>query len=109
MKKYLLILAVSLSPVLAVAQDISSVITSIGGWVTDLVWILLTLALVVFFWGIVRYIWSEGAGKAQGREIMFWGVIALFVMVSIWGLTNFIGLTFGVGSGGEGQAPKVAN
>jgi len=52
--------------------------------------IVFTLALLYFFWGVVKYIKSEGDGKAEGRQIMIWGVVALFVMSSIWALVSFI-------------------
>mgnify|MGYP001611911796 CR=1 FL=1 len=48
------------------------------------------LALLYFFWGLAKYIRSEGEGKEDGRRIMVWGVVALFVMSSIWGLVYFI-------------------
>ena len=55
-----------------------------------------TLALLLFFWGLVKYIWSTGTEKEQGKSIMIWGVIALFVMTSIWGITTFLGQELGV-------------
>ena len=49
-----------------------------------------TLALLFFFWGVAKYIWSAGDAKEEGKKIMVWGVIALFVMSSIWGIINFL-------------------
>lgn len=49
-----------------------------------------SLALLFFFWGVAKYIYSEGTGKEEGKKIMIWGVVALFVMSSIWGLVSFI-------------------
>lgn len=57
---------------------------------TILVPLVFTLALLFFFYGVVKYIWSEGQNKAEGKQIMIWGVIALFVMSSVWGLVRFI-------------------
>lgn len=49
------------------------------------------IALLVFFWGLVKFIYSASAeGKSEGKGFMLWGVVALFVMVSVWGLVNFI-------------------
>lgn len=47
-----------------------------------------TLALLMFFWGVVKYIRSDD--KEEGKKIMVWGIIALFVMSSVWGLVYFI-------------------
>ena len=49
-----------------------------------------SLALLFFFWGVAKYIWSAGDAKEEGKKIMVWGVIALFVMSSIWGIIGFL-------------------
>jgi FtsH-binding integral membrane protein len=67
-----------------------------------------TLALLFFFWGVAKYIWSEGQGKDDGRKIMIWGVIGLFVMSCIWGIIYFIGQEIG-GGVGDPYTTKVPN
>jgi len=52
------------------------------------------LALLTFFWGLVKFITKVGGdakAAAEGKTFMVWSVIALFVMVSIWGMIYFIG------------------
>lgn len=62
-----------------------------------LVSILLTVAVIVFFFGMVKYIQSlSEKEKKVGKDLMFWGVIALFVMVAVWGLVASIVLTIGL-------------
>lgn len=57
--------------------------------------IVASLALLYFFWGVAEYVRGVGAsGKEEGRSKMFWGAIGLFVMMSIWGLVNFISSDF---------------
>lgn len=64
-----------------------------------MVGIMLVLGLVVFFWGVVKYIKvTGGEEKAEAKAIMFWGIIALFVMVSVWGLVQVLVNTFFGGS-----------
>lgn len=55
-----------------------------------------SLALLAFFYGVAKYIWSEGSGKAEGKQIMIWGVVGLFVMSCIWGIVFFVGEEIGV-------------
>lgn len=91
MKKTALIsLSLFALPMVAFAQTlgpIHALITNVGRIVAALVPILITLALVVFFFGLVRYLWGgSGAKHAAGRNLMIWGLIALFVMVSVWGI-----------------------
>ncbi len=50
--------------------------------------IIASLALLAFFWGLVKFISNAGDEKAigDGKSLMKWGLVALFVMVSIWGI-----------------------
>lgn len=63
------------------------------------------LAMVMFIWGVVQFVInsSEEAKKEKGRQFMIWGIIALTVMVSVWGLVNIVGGTFGL----ENVIPQV--
>jgi len=75
---------------------------------TILIPLVFTLALLFFFWGVAKYIWSEGQGKEDGRKIMIWGVVALFVMTSVWGLVAFFQTEFNItGSESPMQIPNV--
>lgn len=58
----------------------------------------ITLAIVVFFWGLINYLLNVGEEKGKGLQIMFYGVIAIFVMVSIWGIIRLLQSTFKVTS-----------
>jgi fumarate reductase subunit D len=60
--------------------------------------VLMLLATVVFIWGIIRYISAGGDEQqiAQGRKIIFWGIIALFIMLAMWGFVRLLsGTLFG--------------
>ena len=69
--------------------------------------VLIAAALVVFFWGLVKYIWGGGKGHDAGRNTMIAGILSLFIMVSIWGLVNLAQSAFGVNGGGSVQIPQV--
>jgi Type IV secretion system pilin len=70
--------------------------------------IIMGATLLVFIFGIIKFIRASGdsAAIAEGRKFMIWGVIALFVMLSIWGILNlFYSDIFG-GSVGVPQLPQ---
>ena len=50
--------------------------------------VLVALALVLFMVGVVKYIYSEGEHK--NRDLIVWSLIALFIMVSIWGILRLL-------------------
>jgi uncharacterized membrane protein (GlpM family) len=60
--------------------------------------LIFTLAVVMFLWGVVQYVINsdEEAKKEKGRQFMLWGIIALAVMVSVWGLVGILSGTFGI-------------
>ncbi len=101
-------------PVLALAQatnvqPLITFVTDIQTLVQYTIPIAVALAVLFFFWGLAQYILSSGdeAARKDGRGKMLWGVIALFVIVSIWGIVGFIGGILGIGQGGTAPVPGV--
>jgi uncharacterized BrkB/YihY/UPF0761 family membrane protein len=49
------------------------------------------LSLLVFFKGLVSFMLKSGdsASHKEGKSLMLWGVIALFVMTSVFGILKF--------------------
>lgn len=76
-------------------------LAQIQGIISTLLPIVVALALLFFFWGLAKFILAAGdeSAKEEGKRIMIWGVVALFVMVSVWGLVYFLGNIVGVGQG----------
>jgi hypothetical protein len=63
--------------------------------------LIFAVATVMFVWGVVQFFIinaNEEKKREQGRQFMIWGIIALAVMLSVWGLVGIVGSTFGVGS-----------
>ncbi|MEK7068816.1 MAG: hypothetical protein AAB947_00370 [Patescibacteria group bacterium] len=53
---------------------------------------LVVFALVVYFWGIavnIPHFGGEKGGEKQ-KAFFFWGLLVLFVMVSIWGIIQLL-------------------
>ena len=63
--------------------------------------ILLSLAVLAFFFGLIMFIWKgkEGEEKRKGwLQFMGYTLVAIFAMVSVWGIVAFIGSTLGIGN-----------
>jgi len=75
-----------------------------------LVPVLFALAFIVFIWGafttFILGAQSEET-KENGKNLMLWGLIGFFVMVSVWGLVNILTGTiqFGNKTGPTGGLP----
>ncbi len=53
-----------------------------------------SLCLLYFFWGVTKYIAnsansSQKAGE-EAKRVMVWGLVGLFVAVSVWGIVRLI-------------------
>ncbi|HEY4501970.1 MAG TPA: hypothetical protein VJJ20_02790 [Candidatus Paceibacterota bacterium] len=99
-------------PLVAMAQrlqPLADLVSSISSLVGALVPILITMALVVFFWGLIRYLWPSGgkSNVAGAKTLMIWGIITLFVMVSIWGIVRLAQSALGVDPNATPTSPKA--
>ncbi len=90
--------ATALLPVAASAQTLLNTLALVSTFLNSLVYLFITLAIVVFFWGLIRYLMAGGEEKAKGLQIMLMGVVTIFVMVSIWGIIRLLQSTFRVTS-----------
>lgn len=84
-------------PVVAGAADIRDTLGLFNTVLKGLMALFITLAVVVFFWGLISYLFKQGEDKSEGLKIMFYGILVIFVMVSIWGIIALLQNTFKVG------------
>ena len=97
-----LVCALSAVPLVACAQTTLSSIAD--SFVTNIVNVtaqmFLGLATVAFLYGVLQYIGGlrEGNGEKtkKGSNTMIWGLAALFVMASIWGIVYYVQDIFGI-------------
>jgi hypothetical protein len=74
----------------------STIVHSIVSLINTTVLVLATLAIVVFFVGLVRYIRESGdaKGHAEARQRIMWSLVAIFVLVSMWGILAVMNVAF---------------
>ena len=92
--------ATLLMPALVAAQGLFQTLTLVNRFLNGLIGIIITMAIIVFFWGLVQYLTNMGEEKHKGLILIFYSLIAIFVMVSIWGIIRLLQVTFGVGGTG---------
>lgn len=100
----LVLYAIAVMPLIASAQfegdaGIEGLAKSIIDFINQtLVPLVFALALIVFIWGLFQSFILGGTDpekRKAGQDLMLWGIIAFFVMVSVWGLVNILTGTFG--------------
>ncbi|MHB8651549.1 MAG: hypothetical protein ACYC8S_00180 [Minisyncoccota bacterium] len=57
-----------------------------------LIKILFALSVVLFLWGVLGYVRAVDnvEKRSEGKEFMFWGVVALAVIGALWALVGIV-------------------
>jgi hypothetical protein len=92
-------------PFVALAQGLfnagdtfATAVRSLVGLFNQIIPVLAGLAILFFFWGLIRYIYKAGdsKGRAAGRDAIIWGLVGLFIIFSLYGILNFLSYNFGL-------------
>ena len=102
MKKILASALVGLSPIVALAQNYSpsqgvSGLFNFAGWILNkAVPLIISIAVVWFIYNVFMFTIAGDEDKRKAAKTgMVWGIVGIFVMVSIWGLVAILQSTFG--------------
>ncbi|MBM3261689.1 hypothetical protein FJY93_04715 [Candidatus Kaiserbacteria bacterium] len=86
-------------PAITSAASVYDLLALANNVLNALIAILITAAVVAVFWGVVLALFSTAEGKKkEGVKIALYGVVAVAVMVSIWGIIRLLQNTFSVTS-----------
>jgi hypothetical protein len=68
--------------------------------IKQLIPLVIALTVLVLLWGIFKLVLAgdNEEKRSEAKVIMFYGIVSLFVMVSVWGLVRILTNTF-FGSG----------
>lgn len=107
MKKFIYA-ALSFAPVLALAQNnAGTVVTTFTTWANGartiantLIPVMFALVIIFFLWGIVQFFRAQASGdpkaKDNAKTLLIWGVVAIAVAFTIFGLVNWLAGAVGV-------------
>ena len=113
MRKILASVLVGAAPMIALAQlstvpqaGIGGLFTLLGNFLGRAVPLIISLAVVWFLFQVFRYaVAGNEEDKAKAKTQMIWGIVGIFVMVSVWGLVAILQSTFGT----TGVGPNLQN
>jgi len=102
MKKYLISTFLFCVPIITHAQEIKTFQEIVADLIVTgsnyLLRLLVALTLFVFLFGLMKYMYKgqeSDQARSEGRKLMLWGIVGLFVMTSVWALvailSNLIG------------------
>ncbi len=61
--------------------------------------VIFSLALAAFVWGAVNYFFLHGdeeTKREEGKKFVFWGILGMVVLFSVWGFVNLLLSTLGI-------------
>jgi len=93
---YLIPVLLGITPVVGLArtEDLPGLITKVKEILVAVIPVIVSLAVIYFIWTTSQYILKEGEAKNEARSHMIWGIVILFVMVSVWGLVDILVKSF---------------
>jgi bacteriorhodopsin len=110
--KKLIASIIAFSPSFAFAQlnnlnDVTSKATAIG---TLFIQIIISLTVLYIIYNVFKYLVAGSPDdRAEGGKSILFGVIALFVMFSIWGFVYLLRNTFKFGNDGRTPQEEINN
>jgi len=85
-------------------QNSSGLFDAVRSILNAIIPIIIALAVVYILWGVVQsFVKGSDEERQAGHSKILYGIIGLFVMVSIWGLVNILVNTTGLNN----QIPNV--
>ncbi|MFA6601660.1 MAG: hypothetical protein WCT02_02255 [Candidatus Paceibacterota bacterium] len=96
-------------PDLAPITDANGLFRRLAGYGNVAIYMLVALAVIFIVYNVVWYIIrpSEAAGKTEAGLNILWGLVGLFIIVSLWGLVNILVGTFGTDSNMPNRIPNA--
>ena len=85
------------APAGAPKLSLEGIVLWLVGILNQLVYVIIGASLVMFLYGIFMLSFVNGQkpeSREQARKFMFWGIVSLFVIVSVWGLVRVLQMTF---------------
>lgn len=111
-KRAFSVLFAQLCPVVvfAAGPGVLGVFDTLISFVQEIIPLLIAIAILVFFWGLVKFIAHAGDEKviAEAKQLIVWGLIGIFVIVALWSIVGYIQSSLGLDvSTGGGVAPSL--
>lgn len=107
------LIALAFTPFVAFAQNATqlfALLNILQKVLSYLMPVLITLGFLYIAWAIIGFVTKTNEEeRAKAKNAIFYGVIGLFVILSIWGLVSALQTLFGVGGGtlNSSQIPCV--
>ncbi len=73
----------------------SNLVSCVIGIINSVIPVIVAITVLYIVWGAFNLTKSEGEDRKKWSQVILYGIIGLFIMVSIYGLVNILVGTFG--------------
>ena len=93
-----LVLLALLLPTMVYADTAIELLDAFKDLFGKVISVLIGVAVVVFFWGLVKFIAHAGDEKShdEGKQLLIYGLVGIFVMVALWAILGFVSTELGL-------------
>lgn len=100
------------APAASSAGGILGLLSTLQSLLDRAVPLIVSLAVLGLFYFLLMFVWKGSADpktRQESMQGMGWSILAIFVMVAIWGIVSLIANLTGIGVGGDASAivPKL--
>lgn len=89
-------------------QDFPDLIAFAMNTINDIIILIIALGVVWVVYLAFMLIKAEGDKKEEARNSIIYGIVGIFVMVSVWGLVNIFVNTFGLNNDDVPTPPTLS-
>ncbi len=81
-------------------SHINQIIVNLIGTARLVIILLFVLAVLVFVWGMVKFIFAASNPEKlkEAKGILWWGIIGMFILASVFGIVVALQVYFGIGA-----------
>lgn len=75
--------------------------------ISPVIALLFALAVLIFFWGIAEFVRDADSdeGRNKGKRNIIWGIVGMFIMLSVFGIIRVVNNTIPESSLGDSELP----
>lgn len=66
--------------------------------INPIIWVLFAVAVLVFLYGVLQFLIGQASEekKTVGKSHMIWGIVGIFIMLSVWTILGFLTRALGI-------------
>jgi zinc transporter ZupT len=90
----LLFFIASSAQVVYAQQTFRTFVSTIIDLIQAIIPVVMAFAFAFFLWQGAKLVLTASNDKSESKQGLFWSLVALFVMVALWGIVELIKVTF---------------